>query len=305
MDMRAIISQMAVLFALLALGYLGCKLKALTAETGRILTKVVFTLGLPATILHSATGGNLRIEGRSTAVFFLLAIAAYAIYLIISYPVGRLLSADKKQRGLYTFMMIFGNIGFMGLPVVTSIFGPGAAFYAAMFNVPFWMTSVFFADSLIAGKKVRFNLKFLLDPLIIASILVIPLTISGISLPFVVTEVIRLTGNITTPASMIVIGVTLAQSPISGVFVNRKLYPIAFVKLIIIPVAVWLLFRGFVSNELTLGVIVILSAMPTGAIAAMFAIEHRSDEATASAGVFLTTLLSGITIPLIVYFLLF
>ena len=304
MEMRAIISQLAILFFLLALGYAGFKIKALTAEAGKVLTKVVFSITLPATILGSAIGGDLDISGTETAIFMLLVVLVYIIYIAIALPVARILGKGKPLRGLFAFMLIYSNVGFMGLPVTAAIFGPEAVFFNALFNMPNWITAFSFGTVLISGKMDRFSPKTLLNPVIIASFLMIPIALSGFRAPDVIVEAVSLTGNITVPASMFVIGITLAQEPIKGVFTNWRLYPLAFVKLIIIPVVIWLVFRPFVQSELTLGLLVVLSAMPTAAMSAMFAIEYDNNANLASNGVFLTTLLSGITIPLIMFFLL-
>ena len=304
MDMRAIISQLAVLFILLALGYVGYKLKALSADTSKALTKLVFNITLPLSILSSVIGGDIVTHGGQTAIFMLMTLGVYAVYVVISLPAARLLTKEKGLRGLYAFMMIFSNVAFMGFPVTSAIFGPQALFYNTLFNIPFWISSFSFGLMMIAGEKGRFRPKSLLTPLFISSMLVIPLALTGFRAPMIIQDAVRIAGNITTPASMIIIGITLAQEPIRGVFKNLKLYPLSLFKLIIIPVAVWLVFRPFIESDLTLGVIVILSGMPTASIAAMFAIEFGNNEAEASAGVFITTLLSAVTIPLLVYFLL-
>jgi len=304
MDMRAIISQLAVLFILLALGYAGCKIKALTAETGRVLTKVVFNITLPCTILSSVISGNLVVGGSETAFFMMLVLLAFGSYLVIAFPTARLLAKDKDLRGLFAFSLIFANVAFMGLPVATAVLGQDAVFFIALFNIPFWIASFSVGVMMVAGKKGKFNPKMLINPVLIASVITIPLALLNFRAPDIIIDAVSLTGNITTPASMLIIGVTLAQSPLKSVFTQWQLYPLTLVKLIVIPVVTWLIFRPFVTDEIVLGVIVVLSAMPTASIAAMFAIEYGNNANTASSTVFLTTLLSGITIPLIVYLLL-
>jgi len=304
MDMQATVSQLAVLFILLALGYAGYKIKALTSETGRVLTKLILNITLPCTILFSVIGGQLQIAGAETFLFLLMVILIYVIYFIIAEPTARFLVKGKDARGLYKFMLVFSNVAFMGLPVSIAIFGSEAVFYVAIFNIPFWIASLSYGVMMISGKKGAFHPKAFLNPSLLASLLVIPIALSGFRAPDIVLEAVRLTGNITTPASMIIIGVTLAQTPIRDVFTQWRLYPLVFIKLVIIPLVVWLIFRSFIQSDLVLGVLVILSGMPTAAIAAMFAIEYKNNENTASSGVFLTTLLSGVTIPLIVFFLL-
>ena len=127
---------------------------------------------------------------------------------------------------------------------------------------------------------------------------------TGFRAPFVFTEAIRLACGINTPCAMLVIGATLAQIPVKNVFIKWQLYPVALLKTIVVPVVTWLIFKRFVSESMLLGVLVVLSGMPIAAAVPMVAVEYGGDESAASSGVFITTLLSAVTIPLIVYLLL-
>ena len=304
MDMFATINQLSVLFILLIFGYVGCKIKALTPETGKVLTKVVFNITLPCTILSSVIAGNMSIAGGETFLFLLIVFLVYVLYAIVALPTAWALVKDKRLRGLYSFMMIFSNVAFMGIPVVNAIFGPHAVFYVAVFNIPFWILYFSVGVLMISGKSEGFNAKSLINPSMISSLLVIPLALIGFRAPVIIVEAVRLTGAVTTPASMLIIGVTLASTPLRNVFTDWRLYAMTIVKLIVIPIITWFVFRPFISSELLLGVVTVLSGMPTAAAAAMFAIQFENNEQTASSGVFLTTLLCGVTIPLIVYLLL-
>jgi len=304
MNMRATIGELAVLFILLALGYFGCKLKALTPDTGKVLTKLVFNITLPATILNAVLGSGFGIGGGDTVIFMLFVLLAFLVYMAIALLSARILIKEKKQRGLYAFMIAFGNISFMGLPVAQAILGAEAIIYVALFNIPFWIASFSIGVILVSGKKEKFDPKALINPVLIVSAIAIPFSLLNFHLPAVITQSLSLAGRITTPASMLIIGIILAQTPLKDVFTDIKLYPAALVKLVVVPLVVWLIFRTFVTDELILAVLVVLSAMPTAAKTAMFALEYSNNEATASGGVFISTLLSGITIPIIVYFLL-
>jgi predicted permease len=122
--------------------------------------------------------------------------------------------------------------------------------------------------------------------------------------PAILKNTIDLVGGMTTPAAMLILGSTLACIPIKEVFSEIRIYFIAIVKLLIIPVVTWLILRLFVTDHLMLGVLVTLSAMPTATNATLLSMEYDGNEKLASKGVFLTTLLSVLTIPLLLIFLL-
>ena len=304
MDIQAIISQLAVLFILLMLGYVCGKAKVLPPETGRILTKVVMNVTLPCTALTSVVGGDLVITGGETVFYMLAAALAFLIFFAIAIPSSRIMFRDKPSRGLSSYMIVFSNCGFMGFPVAYAIFGAESMYYVALFNIVFTLFVFTAGPVMMSGKSGKPDLKTIITPAFIASILVIPIALTGYKTPAVIADTIRLTGNVTTPASMLVIGITLSLVPVKAVFSEYRLYPIAVLKLVVIPLVVWLVLRQIVADDFALGMLVILSAMPTAAMAVIHAIELGNNERFASSGIFLTTLLSCATIPLTVYLIL-
>jgi hypothetical protein len=304
MDMQVVLNQMAVLFILLAIGFLVGKVKLLTPEGNKVLTKVVLFITLPCIILSSVFDSEIDISAGDTVFFIMMSLLAFAIAFAIAIPLVRLSRGDKANHGLLTYMCVYSNSGFMGFPVIIAIFGASGAFYTALFNIPFNILSFSVGIALIAGKGAKFNPKLLLNPPLIAALLAVPIAFTGFRLPDVFTEAIRLTGSVTTPGAMIVIGSTLSYIPIKNVFSEWRIGMVTLLKLIVIPAVTWLVLRQFITNDLMLGVLVVISGMPTAAQSSMLAIQYDGNERIASSGVFLTTLLCGVTVPLIVYFLL-
>ncbi|MCL2409102.1 MAG: AEC family transporter [Oscillospiraceae bacterium] len=303
MDMRLIISQMVVLFLLLAVGYVLGK-KALSSEADKLLTRLVLGVTVPCTILNSVM--NSTIEGSivDAAFFMLMTVIFFAIAHLITIPSVRLLRGAKKDRGVYACSATFGNVGFMGFPATYAIFGAASAFYVALLNMPFTLLMFSVGTAMIAGSGKKINFKILLNPAMIAAYLSILIFATGFQTPIIIADAVGIVSGITTPVSMIVIGSTLAKMPIKDLFSDWRIYPVTLLKLIVIPVVTWLVLRQFITNELMLGVLVVLSGMPTAATATMLAVEHGGNEKTASAVTFLTTLLSCVTIPLTVFLLL-
>ena len=304
MDMLVIISQMAVLFILLAVGYVSGKVNVLTQDGSKSLSKVVLYITTPGLILSSVAGGEIHVTGGETTYFVLMSFLAFLIYFLIAIPLAHALGGDKKNHGLFSYMASFSNAAFMGFPVTIAIFGTESAFFVALFNIPFFILNFSAGIIMVSGRGREFDPKLLVNPSLIAALIAIPIAISGFRAPYVVAETFRIAGSVTTPGAMLVIGSTLARVPIRDVFSKWRLFPVATMKLAVMPLAIWLILRNVVTNELMLGILVVLSGMPTAASAAMLAIEYNGDERIASSGIFLSTLLSGMTIPLIVYFLL-
>ena len=348
MDMRLIINQMAVLFILIAVGYIAGKTKMLAREGVNTLSKIVLNISTPCMILNSVLGNTENIAGGNIAYFMLLVLLAYIIFFLIAIPVGRILGAAPKNSefgirnseldstqqdsrhfyenpdsshplttgysdlsvtghsnsGLYASMIVFGNVGFMGFPVVNAIFGAESLFFAALLNVIFNLLLFSVGIILISGKRGVINYKLLLNATIIAAFISFFIVFTGFRAPKIIADAIGLVSGTTVPCAMLVIGSTLSQIPVREVFTKWQLYPAALLKMVVVPIIIWLVFKQFVTDKLMLGVLTVLSGMPVAAVVAIIPIEYGGDDRTASGSVFLTTLLSAVTIPLIVYLLL-
>ena len=308
MDMPAIITQMAMLFILLAIGYLAGKVKILTHEGSKILTKVVLFITMPCMIISSVVNGNVEGTLGDAMFFILLTFLAFAIAHVVAIPICRALGGNKADHGMYSYVAAYGNVGFMGFPVAYAIFGAESVFYVALVNMPFVLLAFSIGILMVSSKGDRITLKFfgklLLNPSIVAAVIAIVIFATGVNTPVVIGETVRVMGSMTTPASMLVIGASLAQIKVKDVFTDWRLYPVTVIKLAIIPALVWLVLRQIVTDDLILGVLVIVSAMPTAAAAAMLAMQYDGNERIASSGTFITTLLSCATVPLIVFLLL-
>ncbi|MDR2571358.1 MAG: AEC family transporter [Oscillospiraceae bacterium] len=340
MSVQILINQMTVLFLLLAIGFIVGKTKILTPEGNKILSKLVLFITLPCTILSSVFENEMDITAFDTFYFLLMAALTFIIAFAIALPVARFVGGDKANRGMLGFMSVFSNAGFMGFPVVISIFGVFAAYYVALFNILFNALIFSVGIMMISGKvpgsaadtvdasnpsaapgagprtgpgspenptnaRLRgFNPKLLINPTLITSVLAIPITLTGISFPAIITEAAKITGSITTPGAMLVIGSTLAYVPLKSIFSEWRIAPVMLARLIVIPFITWLILSQIITNEYLLGILVIISAMPIATMSSMLAVEYGGNEKLASAGVFVTTLLCGITVPLIVHLLL-
>jgi len=302
---------MAVLFIMMAVGFTLGKVRMLTPESNKTLTRIVLFVALPCTILSSVFENEISITVGDTVYFLLMTLLLFLIAFLISIPVIYILGGEKANRGLLNFMAVFSNCGFMGFPVVIAIFGVSSAYYVALFNIPFNALVFSLGIYLISGNKKAgggrsidgFNPKLLINPTLIVALLAIPIALFGLRPPLIITEAVRITGGITTPGGMLVIGATLAFVPVKTILAEWRIVPVTLLKLIIIPIITWLVLRQIITNELLLGVLVVISGMPTAAMSSMLAIEYKGNERIASSGVFLSTLLCGITVPLIVYLL--
>lgn len=305
MEIDIIINQMLVLFIVMMIGYISNKKGILDENVNKKISSLLLNITAPALILSSVL--NQEQKGNPSLILnvFILGIILYMILPFIGKLLAKLLKVPKEDENLYEFMTIFSNIGFMGFPVVESIFGSEAIFFVAIINLLFNIFCFSYGIYLISeNDKVTFDFKILINPGIIVSAISIIIYITNLKLPTIMKESVLMIGQITTPLAMMLIGSSLAQIPVKEVLSEKKLYPYTFLKQLIIPIIFFLILKPFITNKLILGIIIVVSAMPVGATAIMFCNEYNGNTKLASQTIFITTLCSVVTVPILAYILL-
>lgn len=304
MDIQIILRQLVTLFLLMGTGFILSRLGFMHTEFNRSLTRLLINVTMPFLIIDSV----LKLEQRApvSTVFIVLA-AAIVLYLILplfGWLIARILFVPKVQRGLYTYMTAFSNVGFMGFPLISALLGAEAVFYTALFNMIFNLSSFSYGILLISAggeKKEKPRLRMLLSPGILLSLLAILLYFANLSFPAPVTDVVGYIGGLTTPLAMLLTGASIASMNIRDMFRDARMYPFILLKQVALPLCLYPLFCLFIRDALLLNVSLIMLSLPVANSAVLFSIEYHADEKLATRGVFLTTLCSIATIPLVVF----
>lgn len=301
-DIGAVFQQLILLFLIMAVGYGANKAGVLTHELTRGFSRLVLSVTMPALLLSSVI--NVKSDKSTGEILWLFGITliVYAILIVCGFVVPFLLRIKPSQVGAYRYMTVFTNAAFMGFPVISAVFGEKAMFYAMLFQLPFNLLAYTFGIWLIAGKEAKLSAKrILLNPGCLAAVAALLIYLLQIPFPAAVEGTVDLLGQITTPASMLIIGSTLAGMSVKQVFSKWKLYPFSLITNILLPMAVFFLLRLFVTDEMMLYVAVVIAAMPVATNSTMISHQYGGDAETTSAGVFLSTALSIGTIPLVVW----
>jgi predicted permease len=305
MDFITIINQISVLFMVLFLGYFIRKRNIIDEHSSKKISSLVVNITAPSLIV-GAMMKDTSLTNIEVISILLISIVVYMCLFLMTFIIPKMLKVNNDELGIYKFMIMFSNVGFMGFPVVSSIYGEEAIFYASIYNLPFYVlvyTLGIFFVSMNNTDKVNFKIGKMINPGIYAVIIGLFIFSFKIKLPYFVSETINMVGGLTTPLSMIVIGASLANVKVSNIFLNVRLYIYSLLKLIVFPVIILLIIRNFGFNEIMVGVPVIITGMPVAANAVILSKEYEGNDRLASEGVFISTMLSFITIPILVYLL--
>ncbi|MDN5342483.1 AEC family transporter [Oceanotoga sp. DSM 15011] len=301
MNFSNIFNQIFVLFFLILIGYVSRKINVFNDSGTKGLSDLVLKITLPAMIIQSM---QKEFSPELLGKVFQIVIISTVVYLvsfIISLFFPKLIGSSKDELGAYKFALVFSNVGFMGFPVIKAAFGNDALFYTAIYNLPFNFLVFTLGIVLLANNKEKnkFDLKMFLNPGIISVLIGMIIFIFSIKLPTAVDETLSLLGSVTTPLSMLVIGSLLAKSSIKNIFSNPKVYIISFARLFLMPIIVYFILKPFVNDYLMIGIPLLITAMPVAANSAILAEEYGGNAELSSQTVFISTLLSIISIPLI------
>lgn len=286
----------------MALGYIARKKKIFTLDYNKGFSTLIVNITMPCLIINSMLSSKAQVSTSQIMQIVIIGALIYGFLTIISKFVPKMFNADAKQDGVYRFCTIFNNNMFMGFPIIQSVLGDTVLFYSAILNIPssIFMFSVGVYLMSKHQKTGNLSVKKILNPGIISALVCTALYFAGYSLSPILEEACRQVGSITIPLSMIVLGSSLADIPIKNVVKDFKIYLFLIFKTLVIPIVLFYILSPFVSEKNILYVIVITLAMPGPSLCVSMANEFDSDVDLASKYVFLSTILSIITIPVVI-----
>lgn len=291
---------MVMLFTMVILGYTACKLGYMGDKFDKKLSSIVVDITCPLLVLSSVMGDEM--PDRSLILPLVgVGFLTYIILLVFGFGVPRFISKNHDDQGMIGFSLMFANVGFIGYPIVASIFGPKAVFYAALLNVPNTFFIFTAGVMLVKGEySIRqFNPKVLLSPALIGAFIAALLVAFGVHTPEMIARPITMVGNITVPAALMIIGSSMARLPLREIIGSGKVYATSFLRLVIVPLSVYFLFRLCGVNTLINNINTVVIAMPVASFGTMFCMKYGRNPSLMTEATFITTLFSIITIPLI------
>ena len=291
---------MVILFIIVVLGYVLCKLGYMGSKFDQKLSSIVIDITCPALILSSVMGTEMP---DRTLILPLLGIGflTYFILLIFGFWVPRLITKNRDNQGMIGFALMFANVGFIGYPIVSSIFGPKAIFYAALLNMPNTFFIFTAGVMLVKGEYSikSLNPKVLFSPAMVAAFAAALLVAFNVRTPELIAKPVTMVGGITVPAALMVIGSSMARLPLKEIIGSPVVYVSSLVRLAVVPLAVYFLFKACGVSDIINNINTVVIAMPVASFGTMFCMKYGRDPSLMTEITFITTVGSILTIPLI------
>lgn len=304
-----VLQQMLELFAMMAIGYGLWKVKWLDEGSCKGISKLVVNVFNPLLLIGSIAGydfENVHLQIGQNLLFV-------AVYFIVLFLMGLLvvwiLRLKNPQRNFYRMMMMFSNIGFIGIPLVRALLGREyvlyIAFYILVYNVLLYTYGIYLAirSNADSEESDRFPIRKICNPGVIGCVVAIIMFVFKIKTAEPVVTFLTYMGDTCIPLSMILIGTSVAKMDLEKLFSDAKMYFFIAVKMLVIPICAALICKEMPVDAGVYQVFIIECAVPIGSIITLIAQEYGPEDDSAVIGVVLSTLLSVVTIPIVAIFL--
>ena len=226
----------------------------------------------------------------------------YICLFLLSYISGIFFHLHGNHRQLYSAMSVFGNVGFMGIPIVTSIYPENGMLYICVFTIidqlMLWTAGVRLTSGTDSQKN-RFDFRKLINPVTVSILLAVICVLTGIRLPDVLNNSLQKIGQTATPLAMIYLGGVFACIDVLKNIQRLDYYGIVILKMLLFPLFFYVLLGYLpVSSEIRT-TMALTSAMPVMSSVVMMANAYGSDGDYAMGGILVTTICSVFTLPFI------
>jgi malate permease and related proteins len=311
MQTDIILSQILVLGVLVVVGIAGAFFGVLSETVKDSLAKIIFNITLPLMLLTNFS--RIDITPRLLINSFSMVWMSFAVMMFMLFTgwIGsKLLKLSQSESAIFKTHSMFGNIIYLGFPVVYALFGEEGLLYASMLqlvsNLLMWTVGVVML-SVGNGTSVKQSFLKVLNINTLAITLGLIMFLTGVKMPeFLMTPLGGL-GASNTYLSMIYMGVMMFHSNIRGMVGNRVVWLLTFNKLLVIPALLLVIFYfmgtavGLSPDRLVVSVLILQSSMPCMANIIILAKVFGADDHLATANVFISTILSIITLPAVLY----
>lgn len=297
--MDIVVEEIVSLFLIIIVGFYAGKKNIIDEAISRGLSRILLEISTPLLIISSFCFNFTSDIENNIFKAFIYGIAIFVITPILVKPL--LIKIKKGKRDILQFAMVFSNCGFMGFPIIQSVFGDEGVIYASIFNMIFnifvWTYGVMLFNIKNSPKAILGLLK---NPGIISAFIGMLIMIFSINIPSIVLDSMKMVGGLTTPIAMLIIGSLLSRTKVKNIFKDKSLYYGSFIKLIIIPLVLFLISNLLNESSIVIRTYILLQAMPAGAMTSLFAESFNKEKEYSALIVSVSTIFSVVTIPLII-----
>jgi predicted permease len=296
------IKKITEMFLIMMIGMAAFRCRIVDGPANKRMSGLTLNVIAPVTMFMSYQIGFQPERLRGLAITLALSLLSYLWSILL---VNLLLPMKKGREGavaIERIASIYSNSGFIGIPLIGGIFGEEGVFYLTAYitalNLMIWSHGLSLMCGTVQPKAV---LKNFIQPATIAISLGILFFLLRIQVPEVVHNTLNMIAGMNTPMAMLVAGCNLAESNLRVALRKPRVYWVVFLKLLLVPLVSALLLSWIPTERIYRMTILAAIACPSGAMGTMFALQYNKDSNYASELFVISTLLSLVTIPAVIF----
>lgn len=299
----SILSSLVTIFSLIIPGIIFRRKNIITEEQSSAINSLIVNLTWPCLVIAAMQMEYSRQIMEDSVYILLICLLIFVFIVGMMFPLARIAKLNRTRQYVTCFMLLFGNTGFIGIPVIQALYGETAVFYMAIVelinDVLIFTVGVYLIQKSAGEGSWRFRWSEFFSPGMIGVLIGLVLFAARVTLPPVIGEAVEMLGNATTPLTMFMIGFQFGGLKWKDIVGDMQVYLVCFLKLLVIPVLTLLAMRTFKTEFSLLEKIIILSfGLPVGSVAAIFSRQYHSDADFATKCVLISTVLCIVSVSL-------
>jgi predicted permease len=304
-SVQIVLNTLTLVALLMVIGYVSVKSDLIQQDHLPGISKFIVIILLPMAIL------NMIINGEAQAIDYMKAMPYLGMVCLVYlglYLLGKglasLLKLSGKRKDVFRMFMIFGNIGFFGIPLITGIY-PGSLSYLHLTQhniidaLVMWTLGVMILTHHLNKRSFSATVKHMINPTIGALLLGLILMGFGIKMPTLPNLVIKGLAEALKTISLVYMGMLLASIDVRPLLKEKSIYVLIGVKMFLIPIIIYVCASFFLIDQSAV-TMALLFGTPGMVLVSILAALYDSDKAYAAGVVFMTTVAALITLPLLV-----
>ena len=296
-----VLEQIEIFVVYMLIGIFAVKMHFLDREKLGVLSGCITKILLPLLIFTNTINGTTREQFLSSAVIILLAAVLYLVLYAAAAVLAKLIRIDRKHASIYRACTMFGNCGFMGIPIITALYPEQGGLYIAMYTVidqlALWTVGMDLTAPVGHEKILSPSQRFrkMINP---ATAVFVVLT--GIKMPSTIITALTKTGAAASPLAMVYLGGVFCYIRMIDYLKRKEVYVTVVVKMLLLPIMAYAILSHIPAVDPDIAVTMgILCALPTMSSVAMMSESQHSDSDYAAGFILITTLLSIVTLPVV------
>ena len=301
MAFEVTLHRMIIFFIILAVGFIAGKTGVIKKDYLPNLAQIITKILLPVLIFYGTVSSATKENIVANWTIIVFALAFYVAVGLILFGLAKLMRLKGDRDKVFTFCFLFGNTGFVGVPLLVALFPDAGMLYMMLFSIVdqaiFWTVGIWLATA--RDRKMELNAKSLLTPNIIAMVLALVFVVIDIPLPAVINDTLSTISNATSAMCMMYLGAMVCFSKWAQVIKCKELYVGIIVKMMVLPViGGHILMMTGLSSEVMVSMVAIMS-LPIMTVVPMIATMHGHEGEYATGMTVVTLVVSVLTIPLV------